>query len=73
MASCTCRINEVDTRCGMGVSLILKIAGINGVIGVKGFLDLSEGTRQTILGEYQRWLEEYFGHVRACSQLGEDK
>lgn len=63
MAVCRCQTREVDVTCGTGLYMIGKITGIAGVMACKGFLDLSDYTRERVLGEYQHWLDEYYKHV----------
>ncbi len=65
MVRCLCQANGVDTNCGIGFYLTMKIAGVNEVMQVSGFLALSDGIRQKILGEYQYWLDEYYKHVES--------
>jgi hypothetical protein len=64
MVRCRCQMHEVDTNCGTGLYMIGKVTGINALIAVKGFLDLSDYTRQRVLGERDHWLEEYHKHVQ---------
>ena len=65
MGMCRCQMHEVDTNCGTGLYLIGKLTGIDAVTYTKGFLDLSDYTRQRVLAEHQHWLEEYHKHAQA--------
>ena len=64
MILCHCNPQSgIDPDCGTGLYITCKLTGIQEVVAVKGFLDLSYEVQQKILEEREYWIEEYCRHV----------